>query len=635
MDWPQRYPNFLEEVEALAVAPQQQMLGLSLLLLTVEEMAQGGRRTLMTSQRKAEVEALIRTKLGEICLVLNEVLKGQLRLAVGERNDIVCSLCFEVFLQVCAAFHPNHFLQQELVEVCFQFAMQWQSSSSHSIEALKCINEILEKRYIPKAGNYDSFISSIATHILQLLQSICSANSETAAALDEELTGQFSRFLQVFVQVHLRRLDSGLSANAEEFPVQHFLSILLVYTSVTQRQAQTLAEVHPILQCLDVWELVLDRVDLLIQEPSAAAHKLLRLYLEGLVAAMDHLVTLLLWKQSGALLKELSESITAFNQLRSRSITLIARIALTAPDPGEDPGQNALERVGLGPGLEKLLTRVFAELQESLGKVNTDVVAGKDCATLFMVASRVAPSLAMPWRFNKSIEGTWKLLEWAFQVVEHCNGQKSFMQGAHLVDLQSNAFALLAGLAGWLAQASRQLQAGQSLSTGNGTIPALAGLEPFNQLVSGILSQSIMVLDTTISPPPEALMDSGISVLASLSRTTVPLTFLSFPPVQALVNSLEKAVVGIPVAPAQSLAKALSEAVFSSVASSERHNKARVEEAKQIYINMFRWAVEAITRVRKMCLICQHSLDVTAPASEGSCCTHCVCFLAASLVWSN
>ena len=598
VDWPRRYAEYFDEVKALASSPVHQMLGLTLLRLTVEEISKNNRRNLMTTQRRVEMEGLLRMKLPDICSLLIEVLNGQLRLSIAERNSAVCLVCFEVFLQVCAGFHPNEFLRQDLVEVCFQYAMQWQRSSAHSIEALRCINEILEKRYIPKTGNYDQFVSSIATHLLQLLQSLCNTNAQASATLDEELTGQFSRFLQVFVQIHLRRLDS--KEGTGEFPVQHFLSILLVYTTLIQRQVEATGDAQAILQCLDIWELVIDRVDLLMQEQGPSVKQRVSLYTDGLTPVMDHLVTLLLWKQNGAFLEVLSETATAneelpgtntrvegamdsFQLVCSRATLMIARIA-ACPD------------ADTAAGIEVVLNRVFSLLQQDLPKVESDVVAAKDCATMFVIASKVTPYLSVASRFAKSVEGAWKLLEWAFQIVQHCNAKKSYMQGAHFVDLHRHALALLASMAPWLAQALVALKTG-SVQLGSTTVQALQGMDPFNQLVSNILAQSIAVLDTSISPPPEALMLSGIAVLAQFSKITVPANFLAFAPVDALVSNLERATLAIPVAPAQHLTKTLSEAVFASVASSDRHKPARVEEAKQVYVRCFKWTVETVTKV--------------------------------------
>ncbi|KAL6066933.1 Exportin-6 [Balamuthia mandrillaris] len=270
-DWPQRYPEFLDHIFLLVKSQESRQLGVELLALLAEEFTREDSHLL--ASRKLELKTHVLEAAPGILELLGQLLQG-----LFEHNVRVTSISDSQGFQALASpvkrylrtdFYEGTFDEESirlartslealmryfawiplngslvvpsLLQAIFQYIHLHNATTS--VSAFDCINEILEKNYVPKETQ--EWLTQVFTHVFSLLRSL-TAKEGGLEGLDDLFIEKCTRFTSLFVSNHLQRVEADPS-----FPVNEFLALLFKYTFL-----QTSLQLF--LQCVDVWLSVLD-----------------------------------------------------------------------------------------------------------------------------------------------------------------------------------------------------------------------------------------------------------------------------------------------------------------------------------------------------------------------------------------
>jgi hypothetical protein len=514
MDWPEQYPEFMESVLRAATleAPQRaKTMGLQLLLLAVEEFAgsQSGTTSIgghgklrLPSRRRQELRRLLRKELADIVAAIESNLRSGLAAHQAQERAQqqqqqqqqpafeALHLAFEALQQLMAALPLKECVSAETVGLLFRFVAV--RRSPYAVQALTCVNEILDKNFFPKElGDY---VINVAMSALATLEALV---GNPAAALSEikqcaqGFPSQYTRFLCVFLRQFLRKVE-----NSPQFPLERFMALLETYT---------LAQPDPdeFLHALEAWHVCASRVaddaeqsssptqqqqqqqQQLLQQPAAER------FMPALLRMMQRLVERLLWSKSRVFLAELDDEEPAepredesSKSAASSSGAGAALAGLGATRRPDSELEDCLDRVAhlvaelavlpspsAATGIMPLLQQIGRELEVCLavldkasaseqqqhnGEQNERVLdAASDARWLFDLAARVSPWLAggSPRAFAEALPVVRRVcLEWPLAWAGRSSERRLFTRGARFARLHTAALQLAAGVCGmgWL-----------------------------------------------------------------------------------------------------------------------------------------------------------------------------------------
>ncbi|KAK8803826.1 hypothetical protein WA158_001520 [Blastocystis sp. Blastoise] len=240
-EWPQDFPDFLQ---IIAQGLQNETsLDASILLLNIitEEIYNDSIKQPILTYRKKELKRCFRVELQNIIKQLNDII-----IHTSEQNNNNNGLsntrwmyCLHILLTILQNNKIEETLSTDLINILLLSLYKYQTQES--IEAIKCISEILSKRLIPL--NSRVFIFKLIQSISQLLQCLLGIDMNTVNPL---------------YIIHVNRLLLTVMSNGlvillknKEFKLLEFLQLFMSYT---YRQLSPSC----FLLCLQTWTSIYD-----------------------------------------------------------------------------------------------------------------------------------------------------------------------------------------------------------------------------------------------------------------------------------------------------------------------------------------------------------------------------------------
>eukprot|EP01098_Paradermamoeba_levis_P016352 TRINITY_DN8790_c0_g1_i1.p1 TRINITY_DN8790_c0_g1~~TRINITY_DN8790_c0_g1_i1.p1 ORF type:complete len:489 (+),score=143.16 TRINITY_DN8790_c0_g1_i1:134-1600(+) len=266
IDWPQEYPEFFQDLQALCSTGETCTLGIYMIKLVSEEFTSS--REDLLSTRKRELKDLLSQMVPSILGQLSQILEtlfnqntsllaaspqiarkeeGMADLGMVSNNftketRTIARLCLEALQHLITWIPINQVFTPSIFEIVFKYI---KLNDSNSVLALSLLNEIFEKNFIPK--EYQSFLGSVFKQIFSFLQ-IITMSPISLGDSDGEFLSKLIRFTHLFVSNHFTRVEDNSS-----FPVIQFLSLLFKFTLMQ-------VTLDSFLSCLEIWEDFIDHV---------------------------------------------------------------------------------------------------------------------------------------------------------------------------------------------------------------------------------------------------------------------------------------------------------------------------------------------------------------------------------------
>ncbi|XP_014672669.1 PREDICTED: exportin-6-like isoform X2 [Priapulus caudatus] len=387
LDWPHFYPDFFTSIMQLVQQPQTMVLGLILIKTTSEEMISP--REDLSVSRKEELRKLLLDQmaiiLGNLTVILESTLEKHRHLATAtpppspsrdsdsrdslsmfstsplHSDDVlskmfkslhkdnleslppldadsqsVCMLVLECLSHLFSWIPLSAMITSNLLAAIFHFASfgcEPNLSSCKGTElgvlAMTCINEIMAKNCVP--ADFEEFLLQMFQQTFQLLQRLTRENTSNVSGsmlteLNENYIEKFTDFLHLFVSIHLRRFESN-----NRFPVLEFLALLFKYTFKQPTN-------EGFYNCLEIWSVFLDYLDVLVRNRSVDKLNLLDRYKEALASLVTQLLRKLQFRYNQSQLEELDDETvdddaeTEWQQFLRRCLEVVAKVAELAPD---------------------------------------------------------------------------------------------------------------------------------------------------------------------------------------------------------------------------------------------------------------------------------------------------------------
>lgn len=258
VDWPKRAPGFIAQCLDIASNPETCVMGVTLLKIVSEEWTSTKGR--ITSSRRAKLRTMLTQEVPNIVNVFTSILTAMWSQNVQEtgssanqaldpeanyqsnfdNNNEAAELVKCVFEALQSFIHwapLNIVLTPDHIDMLFRYSMLNDVTSSL---ALDCLNEMLERKYLP--AEMRPFLQQLHGASMVVLSKVVK-DETTLANLDPDYVAKWTQYINCFVQYHLERA-------ATDIPLADFLALFAKYTFY-QPSPQSF------LDCLDIWEVIL------------------------------------------------------------------------------------------------------------------------------------------------------------------------------------------------------------------------------------------------------------------------------------------------------------------------------------------------------------------------------------------
>ncbi|CAG2107015.1 unnamed protein product [Medioppia subpectinata] len=494
IDWPNSYPDFMQNVLDLLQSKQTTRLGLLLVKTTIEELSQT--RDDVCAQRKTELNKLLVSEMPNILMSLTNLMELILdkhcnfltatpppspsQSPNSDSNpsinkDVLCN-AFELSLRrgllqtipdmdsesiemssqvlICLsqlfAFMPLSLCYQishSTLAAVFVFATfgcnhsavmsgHKQSSTQLAVLAMNCINELIAKCSTNTETNefiYNMFQNTF--HLLRKLTKSNDLNNETNGSpfdhLDEEYMSKFTEFLRFFISGHLPRFEK-----IPTFPIMEFLGLVFEYTF-----KQTNCD--SFLSALELWNIFIDYLSVKIkqQNDSKQVNLIVNHYKEPIVSLLVHLSRKIQFKYNARDLDKLDNEnldddyLTEWQHFSHNCIEVMANIADMYPlETYEIVSEFHNENLQSFFGLERCLDTNQNNETIGLQLSETDVYrlhcTLRDLSTSLRLVGRLADHFTSD-NFNRWFVSTKSLIEKLIQALILFNKHK-FHKQKHL-----------------------------------------------------------------------------------------------------------------------------------------------------------------------------------------------------------
>lgn len=635
-DWPERYPSFLQDILSACAQPDEatSTAGLQILLLTIEEFALDSSKAVITSARKNELRSMLRQEVGNIMkLVASTMNQGLSSPEVNAgRESTKVTLSFQILQQVFAWLQVSQVVSVEVMEAVFKYMSLLHSE--HAVQALMCINEMLDKNLVPK--EVVDFILRVSVAALETLQKL--SGGQDNSVLENCAAGvvsQYTRFLSILLRKHLRRLES-----VPNFSVVSFAELLATYTL---RQENT----DDFLYALELWSVytkyVSDEHERGSQSQAASA------YLQVLCQLMMKLVERALWStneeglqniddepperassprlgdagrmsSSSSLLNRSSEDDdqeeeydTEYERYIARIATLVSQIGVL-PVPYEGPAFEPL-LMEAGRHLQsnmEVLSSFFRQLSQGQTSSSVDIEryahAAADIATLMQIASQLAHWLVVPGRFSTLFDAALQYMRWSMELIEAVNNHRLYTYGPSFVRLQVRALELATSMCTWLQKLGQLAQAVLSTSgeVSDGDKQVLQNnstardfISNFDNVAMQVIDHALSSLSSNMSPVPEEISIAAIDLFAAICANVIPTRLVEYSSMQRVCGNLAEFSAPLAIRARSRLYVAVSKMTLSPaakrVASGER------EKTKATYTDRIGPITQTLTTLVEQC----------------------------------
>ncbi|GBG26767.1 Exportin-6 [Hondaea fermentalgiana] len=633
-DWPKRYPSFLQDIMSACAQSDEttSTAGLQILLLAIEEFALENSKAVVTSTRQKELRELLKRELPGIINIVSNVLRhglGTSNVTEGRTLPRV-SLAFSILQQVLAWAQLSQVLNGEVMDAVFRYMTALRSV--HAIEALMCINEMLDKNLVPRDAV--DFVLRVAMAALETLQILAGGNDASALeACAQGFVPQYTRFLSILLRKYLRKLET-----VPNFSVSSFAELLATYTL---RQES----VEDFLFALELWSVYTTYVR--EDHEQGAQSQAASAYLQVLCHLMMKLVERVLWSRSEDILDliedetpeagqnrnsadtltdggnassthagssgEDDQPVTEFERYISRIVALVSEIG-TLPAPYEGPAYEPLFMEAgrhLQQGLETL-TPLFGQLSQNQ-TVPSDTMqrfahAASDVATLMQIVSQLAPWLVVPGRFSSLFDAALQYMRWALELIEAMNTNRVYTCGPSFVRLQVRALELASSMCPWLQKLGQLANAvlstsGEVNESDRNALQANASARDFvgnfDHVAVQIIEHALSSLMSKFTPLPEEISLAGIDLFASVCVHVVPSRILEYPPIQRVTGNLAEFSAGLAIRPRSKLYVAVSKMTLAPPV--KRPSAAERDKIKSLYEERIGPVVHSLKQLVEQC----------------------------------
>lgn len=258
VDWPKRAPGFLAQVLELGSTPETATLAANLLKIISEEWTSNKSR--IKSSRRAKLKEMLASEVPNIVLLFSNILSALWEQNVREvqssgaqsldayaeyqsnfENDVDAAALVKSVLGAYQSFIHwaplNIVLSPAHIDVLFRYAML---SDTTSVLALDCLNEMMERNYVPTEMN--EFLVQLHGASMSMIARLVK-DEAVLANMDPDYIAKWTLYISLFVNYHLERASN-------EIPLNDFLSLLVKFTFFQPTPTG-------FLDCMDIWEIIL------------------------------------------------------------------------------------------------------------------------------------------------------------------------------------------------------------------------------------------------------------------------------------------------------------------------------------------------------------------------------------------
>lgn len=300
------WPEFMSQVEALAVEPATRQSGLELLAVVVEEFGRDDALAFASAKRQAKAHfssqlPSLLTLLSNILRSCNHNLQQQPSETVADQ-DRIAQVALDALNHLVQWAPVAELLNDAWIALLFDLAMNWQrvraqggDMCASSVAALQCLSELMSKRFAP--GALDGIVEQIMRCLCPLLQK--TVEDQVIGRATEEYLDKLSEFVEVFLTQHLKKLEHA----KYQAVLPDFLQLVL---ALTTKQPH----IDGFLNCLSVWEVFVGYIEEVEMNEGASndqVRQVLNVYENGLVGVMLHLVERTNYATNRAQLEELGD----------------------------------------------------------------------------------------------------------------------------------------------------------------------------------------------------------------------------------------------------------------------------------------------------------------------------------------
>jgi len=558
VDFPEHDQSFFRNVKDLCLNQDTLIsnVGLQVLLTSVEEFVAYSSSLSLPDGKANVLRAMIMDDVQDVLKVLDSVLDRTRTSGDWESPLGLCAL--QILQHLVANVESTHEFEGERIRLLFAIIANFHTGMG--VQALACLNEMFERNLIPKEER--EFVGQVALNTLQVMEFLVAISPDGRAKnLDGAASGfcnQYTRFLNVFFRRYLAAVERH-----ESIPFSRLLEILSEYT---------------LAQCYDFEEFIFSTepwqyVVLVLKDEQGDEQRVQKTmqYSDVLMRFVSSVFKLVQWEHSVSVLEildnepvsaaalqrnlEVSEKVydmSDYDRFISSAIGLMMEITLL-PSPDTSPGfQNLFHECG--GILSQRLSSMGPILRGESGAEMNDGLAQKvaDATTMFELLSSAAVWTASPVWFGQMFDATFQVLKISIEVLQSSNRLKLYHSGADLKSLHVSAMKNVASLGSWLRRVGMLsdkvlVSQGEMMQQSDTSLmekinPSEGGylVQNFDEAMCQILDRAFESLDSSISPPPEAVCDAAVVLFASIGNRVVPKRFLEYGNVKTLCEKLKE-----------------------------------------------------------------------------------------------
>ena len=536
IDWPHNYPEFFQQVLVLCQDQTLRSLGLQVLLTTFEEWlatsVRRGRDVPMSSARRAALRKGLSQSLAAIMAALTEILRNGSAGGDLASRKIILEILDLLFASTIS--FQEHLSDGSLMNHLFEIISknQTQSDNGDKARVVHCLSQMVGRNCIPRDA--EGFVMQVSTQMLALLKSLTDSGSGGIQSVPEDFLLQLVRFLAVFLERHLGRVESQ-----PNFPLTDLLALLFQFTFLLP--TPTL-----FVEALSLWNVF---VDFVISGKSDARR--LQAYRSGLMQLSGKLVERMLFSHSGNFLSVLSDTPTGGG---SGGGSLLMRggqngasgsgsFDVSQDNASEDEAQQMwsvtppvrtelddylkssftliTSLVALPTLVEQLLSCVLPVLHSRAQTYKkqqegytidqaSGAAASRDICTLCGIVSAAAGYFVTPSALTGKVERTAMVYKCILEQIALPIVQlRTWARGHHTVELLVQCFRTLESFSAWIGLCLRPGSQDSITNLARTLLDDTAGLMALS-------------LDARVSPAPEIVMVSAVQLARSILTIAKP-----------------------------------------------------------------------------------------------------------------
>uniref|UniRef100_A0A8C4R6Y5 Exportin 6 n=1 Tax=Eptatretus burgeri TaxID=7764 RepID=A0A8C4R6Y5_EPTBU len=447
----------------------------------------------------------------------------------------VCSLTLECLVHLFSWIPLSTSISPQLLATIFHFARLGcdgggtEKASALGVLAMSCVNELMSKNCVP--CEFEEYLLRAFQHTFYLLQKITKdAKGSTVRArlqdLDENYLERFTEFLRLFVNVHLRRVESS-----SHFPVVEFLALLFKYTF-----NQPTNEGY--FSCLDIWATFLDYLSGKMKNRSSDKEAVLARYRDALPALMVEVLRRVQFRFNQSELEELDDETpddddrTEWQHFLHQSLEIVARVAELLPEQAFSIVSPLLrENLNIYLGLQQFVVpsrsgrRLNVTAENDLRRLHCSM---RDLASMLQATGRLADHF-LGDSFTERLPDALSLLKSLVEMAAYGTQLRLFTVETTIpsvlkpdfTEVHAQSLAAVRAYCHWLAQFGSELQRQKSKP------------DQMASLVGTAMMALVPLLSNKI---PEKIQLSAAHLLVSLATCVRPPFLSTLPGMQKLFN---------------------------------------------------------------------------------------------------